>query len=77
MKNPVNGFVPEMVKVVPTPTGKVDVVAGESVVAPSVTVNPPIASDPVIIVKAVVCGSETIAALPPKQLPVPVEKACT
>ena len=41
-----------MVKVVPTPTVKVVVVVGESVVVPSCTENPPVASDPVIIVNA-------------------------
>ena len=52
MKNPVKGFVPEIVKVVLIPTVKVDVVAGESGVTPSVTEYPPNASDPVVIVKA-------------------------
>ena len=73
IKNPVNGFVPEMVKVVLIPVAKVDVAAGESIVAPSDTEYPPVSSDPVIIVKADVCGSEIIASLPAAQLPVPEE----
>ena len=54
IKNPIKGFVLEMVKVVLIPVAKVDVAAGESIVAPSATVYPPVSSDPVIIVKAVV-----------------------
>ena len=73
LRGGIKGFVLEMVKVVLIPVAKVDVAAGESIVAPSDTEYPPVSSDPVIIVKADVCGSEIIASLPAAQLPVPEE----
>ena len=60
-----------------TPTAKVVVVVGESVVVPSFTENPPIASDPLVIVVAEMCGSPLIASIPASQLPTFEGKAPT
>ena len=77
IKKPVKAFVPVIVKVVLTPTAKVVVVVGESVVVPSFTENPPIASDPLVIVVAEMCGSPLIASIPASQLPTFEGKART
>ena len=76
MKNPVNAFWPVIVKVVPTLTVKVEGDASVSVVAPSFTENPPVASEPVIILCAFKWGPPSIAASPAAQLPVALENAC-